>query len=64
MDKIIVKVHKDVMTANEEISNIIEMYKSQGYVINRTSPISFQIVLDDGYEKINFWWEKGIIFFQ
>lgn len=60
--KHILKVHHDVMTANEVISIMEEMHKAEGYQTKRISPIHTQIIFDDGI--VNFWWEKGYIYFQ
>ena len=62
MEKQLLKVHDDVITAHAEIARLEREHQEIGYPTKRTSPISFQIDLEDGV--INFWWEKGKIYFQ
>ena len=60
MEKQLIKLHQDVITASQEIARLEQEHREIGYRTNRTSPISFDISLDDG--KVSFWWEKGKIY--
>lgn len=62
MEKQLLKLHEDVITAHAEIARLEIEHQEIGYRTNRTSPISFEIYLDDG--KVSFWWEKGRIYYQ
>lgn len=58
----ILKSHKDIITVPSEINNMIKEYEEVGYLIKKTTPISFNLILNDGEVKI--WWENGLFYFQ